>query len=138
MKFMLTFAISIFFHFSPSAQIIPEFLHQKWMEVASQGPKVGDTIFHFDTARYKINFEFLNNGTFFLSDSRNKMNGIWKWNEDTTKIGMHQLKVNDRVYDDKPITEYPMLILKLTKDSLIIGLQGSHGISREFYRLKNN
>ena len=138
MKLILTFTISIFFYFSHSAQTIPDCLHQKWLEVASQGPKAGDAIFRFDTVRYKINIEFLNNGIFFLSDGRNSVNGIWKWNEDTTKIGMHQLKVNDRVYDDKPITDYPMLILKLTKDSLIIGLQGTHGISKEFYLSKNN
>ncbi len=125
------------------SQIITNYLFQKWIKVAiydpydkiiSNKPDTSNFISRIDTSKYKSSFLFKNNGEFFTDDTWNNNGmGKWKWNMDSTKIGMIYLKLNEQINEDKPISEYRMYVYKLTEDSLIMGWQGRHGIVQEYY-----
>jgi len=133
MKFILFFLILFVTGFSMIAQTPADYLLQKWIKVASGDPYNGTDISPIDTIKYKSTTQFLPNGSFFTIDNWNHKTGKWKWNDDSTKIGMYHTRINEDVIDDKPNSEVNMIIIKLTKDSLILGWQGPHGIVREIY-----
>ena len=143
MKYILTIFICLFNLSNLHSQVLTNDLFQKWIKVASYDPydkltshnrDTGDFVSRIDTAKYKNTFQFTSNGEFFTDDNwNNKGIGKWKWNTDSTKIGISYLKYNEQINEDKPITDYRMYVFKLTKDSLIMGWQGRHGIVQEYY-----
>ena len=143
MKYILTTCICLLSLSSLHSQILTNNLFQNWIKVASYDPydkiisqkrDTSNFISRIDTAKYKSSFLFKSNGEVFSNDNwNNKGIGKWKWNSDSTKIGINYLKLNEQVYEDKPISEYQMYIYKLKKDSLIMGWQGRHGIVQEYY-----
>ena len=143
MKYILTTCICIFILSNLHSQVITNYLFQKWIKVAiydpydkiiSNKPDTSDFISRIDTSKYKSAFLFKNNAEFFTDDTwNNKGIGKWKWNMDSTKIGMIYLKLNEQIIEDRPISEYRMYVYKLTEDSLIMGWQGGHGIVQEYY-----
>jgi hypothetical protein len=140
MKFILTICLLFFNLVSIHSQVLPGHLFQEWIKVAWHDP-YNDQINHdkkehigsTDTLNYPYTIQFWENGEYVRIDKWNHYSGKWKWNQDSTKLGMNLLKANDKIYNDSTITEYRHYIYLLTKDSLIMGWQGRHGMVREFY-----
>ena len=143
MKYLLTFCVCLISLPDLHSQVITNYLFNKWIKVASYDPydkiisndgETSEFISNIDTTKYRTEFLFKSNGEIFTDDNwNNKGHGRWTLNNDSTKIGIIYLKLNEQVNEDKPIKEYRMFVYKLTIDSLIMGWQGRHGIVQEYY-----
>ncbi len=138
MKYILTLIVCLINFNILYSQVNTTQLSQTWVKVGQNDPYDGDIITIVDTTINRVTLQFMNNQGFLIIDNSNRKSGKWKWNEDSTKIGTCFLKINDQIFEDSPITDFRMYISLLTNDSLIIGVQGRHGIVRDFFISKNN
>jgi hypothetical protein len=138
MKVTLVLLFIIILSFDTYSQRSNNYLTQKWKYVAHNDPYYGNDITSVDTTKLKTTIEFTSNGDYFYKDNWNNEIYRWKWNDDSTKIGIALIKNYAGNYPDRNIDEFNLSIIMLTRDSLIIGQQGRHGICRAFYIPYNN
>ena len=110
---------------------------QKWVYEKSADP-YNNGAFHFadsTNAKYII---FKSDGSYADNDNNNSALGFWKFNHDSTRLGIKYTVFNDKEVDNKePISEFRWIIYELTRSNMILGIQGRHGIVRYTYNSIN-
>lgn len=139
MKHILTLIIYFSFNLNLFCQESSNYLVQTWIQVGRNDPYNGDEIHKTDTLIYKRVIRFTSAGHYYEKDTwANNIYGKWELNSSATRIGVNYLKFRDKIHEDKPITEYRLEIIELTKNSLVIGEQGRHGICKTYYITTGN
>lgn len=107
---------------------------QKWAFVSSEDPYQGGTIGTPDPAniQYRV---FEADGTYEEYDNDNFGVGRWAFNEDSTRVGTVFEKYNGQTTgQDLTVTDFRWQILELTKNKLVLSIQGRHGFVKHEYK----
>ena len=80
----------------------------------------------------KEKYDFNKDGNYTQEMFCSKQHGKWAFNDDSTKIGFKLTEFMGQKVEDKLPMKYHHLIIKLTKDTLIIGSEGYYGNERTY------
>ena len=76
--------------------------------------------------------EFKTDGTYIEDMYCLKSNGYWEFNNDSTKLGVQLTEFNGQVIGKKSTPTFRTLVIKLTPDTLVYGLEAYYGNERVY------
>ena len=111
-----------------------DWLCQQWELVSMNDPYQGGTVTEADPSNPQYR-EFEKDGIYREFDNENQGSGIWAFNTDSTKIGIVL-----ETYNGSPtgnvleVSDYRWELRELTKDKLVLAIQGRHGFVEHNYK----
>ena len=132
-KYLLA-ALIITSSYNSCSQSKSKLLCTKWSLIKTVDPYQGGTENVRDSSNWKT-IEFTTEGIYMENDPWNKAMGLWKFNSDESKLGLLETENNGQKFEKgDEVTDFRWQIFELSKDQIILGIQGRHGIVKHYYK----